>query len=201
MNPHRDEFTKLFQAADDPWGFKTRWYEARKRDLTLAALPRPHYRRGYEPGCANGELAAALAPRCDQLLVSDGVPAALDQARVRLQGLAQVRFLQGWVPDNWPPETFDLIVFSEIGFYLDTAQLAALISQMKGALEPGGTLLACHWRHPVEGYVLNGDDVHRALAVQLGWPQLLRHEEADFLLEVWSPDARSVAQLEGFVDG
>ena len=201
MNPHRDEFTKLFQAADDPWGFKTRWYEARKRDLTLASLPRPHYRRGYEPGCANGELAAALAPRCDQLLVSDGVPAALDQARERLHGLAQVRFLQGWVPDNWPPETFDLIVFSEIGFYLDTAQLAALISQMKGALEPGGTLLACHWRHPVEGYVLNGDDVHRALAVQLGWPQLLRHEEADFLLEVWSPDPRSVAQLEGFVDG
>jgi hypothetical protein len=61
-------------------------------------------------------------------------------------------------------------------------------------------LLACHWRHTVEGYALNGDDVHRALAAQLGWLRLARHEEADFLLEVWSPDPRSVAQLEGFVD-
>lgn len=200
MNPDREEFTKLFQQTDDPWGFKTRWYEARKRDLTLAALPRQRYRCGYEPGCANGELAAALAPRCDQLLVSDGVPAALEQARQRLQGLAQVRFLHGWVPDSWPSGRFDLIVFSEIGFYLDPAQLARLISQMKNALEADGTLLACHWRHPVDGYALNGDDVHRALAAQLGWPRLVRHEEADFLLEVWSPNPRSVAQLEGFLE-
>ena len=199
MNPDREEFTQLFQQADDPWGFKTRWYESRKRDLTLAALPRQRYRHGYEPGCANGELAAALAARCDQLLVSDGVPAALDQARLRLQGFKQVRFLQGWVPDNWPPGTFDLIVFSEIGFYLDTAQLATLISHMKAALAPDGTLLACHWRHPVAGYALNGDDVHRALAAQLPWRRVARHEEADFLLEVWSPDPRSVAQIEGIV--
>ena len=200
MNPDREEFTRLFEQAADPWGFKTRWYEARKRDLTLAALPRQRYRCGYEPGCANGELAAALAPRCDQLLVSDGVPAALEQARQRLQGLAQVRFLQGWVPDSWPTGRFDLIVFSEIGFYLDPAQLARLIGQMKNALEADGTLLACHWRHPVDGYALNGDEVHRALAAQLGWPRLVRHEEADFLLEVWPPDPRSVAQLEGLLE-
>ena len=105
----------------------------------------------------------------------------------------------GWVPDHWPPGSFDLIVFSEIGFYLDHVQLAKLIGQMKAALEAGGTLLACHWRHPVQGYALNGDDVHRALAEQLAWPRLARHEEADFLLEVWSPDPRSVAQREGFV--
>ena len=201
MTPNREEFPKLFEKEDAPGGFKPRWYEARKRDLTLASLPRQHYKRGYEPGCANGELAAALAPRCDQLLVSDGVSAALAHARQRLQGFAQVRFLQGWVPDNWPPGKFDLIVFSEIGFYLDTAQLTTLIRQMKTALEADGTLLACHWRHRVAGYALNGDDVHRALAAQLGWPQLSRHEEADFLLEVWSPNPRSVAQLEGFVVG
>ncbi|MBG6072617.1 class I SAM-dependent methyltransferase [Polaromonas sp. CG_23.6] len=200
MNPDRKEFTQLFERADDPWGFKTRWYEARKRDLTVASLPRQRYRRAYEPGCANGELAAALAPRCAELLVSDGVPAALERARQRLEGSANIRFLQGWVPDNWPTGSFDLIVFSEIGFYLDHGQLAKLIDQMKAALEPDGTLLACHWRHPVEGYALNGDDVHRALAAQLGWLRLARHEEADFLLEVWSPDPRSVAQLEGFVD-
>ena len=42
----------LFEASDDPWSFKSRWYEARKRALTLAALPKLRYGRAYEPGCA-----------------------------------------------------------------------------------------------------------------------------------------------------
>lgn len=200
MNQGREEFSRLFEHADDPWSFKTRWYEQRKRDLTLATLPRRRYRRGYEPGCANGELAAALALRCDELLVSDGVPAALDRARNRLKDMAQVRFLEGWVPDTWPSGTFDLIVFSEIGFYLDCTQLTTLIGQMRGALETNGALLACHWRHPVAGYELTGDDVHEALEAQLSLPRIMRHEEADFILELWSPDPRSVAQLEGFLE-
>jgi hypothetical protein len=30
-----------------------------------------------------------------------------------------------------------------------------------------------------------------------GWSRLLRHEEEDFLVDVWSPDGRSVARREG----
>ncbi|MDO9402845.1 MAG: class I SAM-dependent methyltransferase [Polaromonas sp.] len=200
----------MFAHSDDPWGFRNRWYEARKRDLTLACLPAARYRHAYEPGCANGELAAALATRCDRLLASDGSAPALAIARDRLQSMPNVELRQAWLPDDWPAGLpgssagegrpgFDLVVFSELGFYLDTAQLSVLIARMKASLASGGTVLACHWRHPVEGHALDGDAVHAALAAQLDMPRLLRHEEADFLLEVWSHDARSVAQVEGFV--
>jgi len=39
---------------DDPWGFTHRWYERRKRALTLASLPRERFARAFEPGCSVG---------------------------------------------------------------------------------------------------------------------------------------------------
>ena len=68
------------------------------------------------------------------------------------------------------------------------------------ALEPEGTLLAVHWRHPVSDYPRSGDDVHRVLAAQPGLARLIRHEEPDFLAEVWiRTEGRpvSVAQSTG----
>ncbi|MBC7682848.1 MAG: hypothetical protein H7172_10975, partial [Ferruginibacter sp.] len=36
-------FDALFKDTEDPWGFRTRWYETRKRALTLASLPADRY--------------------------------------------------------------------------------------------------------------------------------------------------------------
>ena len=35
-------FDAMYQAADDPWGFESRWYEQRKYAISLALLPAPH---------------------------------------------------------------------------------------------------------------------------------------------------------------
>ena len=109
------DFDALFSASDDPWGFRTRWYEARKRALTLACLPARRYHRAYEPGCANGELAAALAPRCESLIASDGTAAAVALAKTRLAAFAHVQVRQAWVPDEGPEGGLDLLVLSELG--------------------------------------------------------------------------------------
>ena len=42
-------FEKLYKGNEDPWSFRERWYEQRKRNLTLAALPRSHYGSIFEP--------------------------------------------------------------------------------------------------------------------------------------------------------
>ncbi|WP_418320692.1 class I SAM-dependent methyltransferase [Piscinibacter sakaiensis] len=192
-------FAEMFAASDDPWGFRCRWYEQRKRALTLASLPAPRYRRAFEPGCANGELAAALAERCDEVVASDGIDAAVSLARRRVSSLPNVEIVQGWVPDDWPAGRFDLIVLSEFGFYLSPSTLAAVIERTLASLDDGGTVLACHWRHPVAGFDASGDTVHAALAERIGLPRLVQHAEPDFLLDVWCRDPRSVAQREGFV--
>ncbi|MEF7615755.1 methyltransferase [Aquincola sp. MAHUQ-54] len=194
-------FDSLYARGSDPWDYRRRWYEARKRALMLACLPRQRYRAGFEPGCANGELAAALAARCDSYLAADFHPVALAAARERLAGQPHVRVAEARMPDEWPAAAadggrFDLVVLSEFGYYLDGDALAAMAWRCRETLEAGGTVIGCHWRRPIDGCVLDGDGVHRILARALALPVLACHREDDFRLDVWSSQP-AVAQEEG----
>ena len=190
-------FDGLFDGNDDPWAFRHRWYEQRKRTITLAALPRPRYRSIFEPGCANGELSAGLAERCDRLLCCDTAAAAVQLARTRLSLFDHAEVRQSRLPGDWPHEQFDLIVLSEVGYYLDADDLKQLIEHAAQSLTADGQLLACHWRPAIDDCPLNARQVHDLLHEHLHLPRLVLHQEADFLLELWSREPRSVAALEG----
>lgn len=181
-----DYFARLYAGSQDPWGFRTRWYEQRKRDLTLACLDRPRYRRGFEPGCSLGLLTTALASRCDELLATDIDRTAVAAARTHLAGAAHVRVEQGAMPDDWPDGTFDLVVVSEVGYYLDENELDHLARRTMGSLEPGGTLLLCHWRHPVDDCPTSGDAVHERFRAVAGLCSVLHHLEEDLRIDVLS---------------
>lgn len=194
-----DYFDALYAGADDPWGFTSRWYEERKRALTLAALPVRRYRRALEPGCSIGVLSAALAQRCETVVSTDVSPAALERAAARVPATVELRrwALGGGAP---PEGAFDLVVLSEMGYYLDAAALAPALADVVAVLETGGTLLACHWRHPVEDYPTSGDAVHAAIGATPGLQRLGGWSDQDVLVEVWErADAPppSVAAREG----
>lgn len=190
-------FDQLFADNDDPWAFRQRWYERRKRALTLAMLTRPRYASIFEPGCANGELSAELAPRCDRLLCCDTASAAVALARGRLLGFAHAQVQQSRLPEQWPQGQFELIVLSELCYYLDADDLGALIDRALTSLAPNGQVLACHWRPPIDGCPQTAEQVHALLHERLAMPLVTRHHEHDFLLDLWSRDATSVATLEG----
>ncbi|WP_281535300.1 class I SAM-dependent DNA methyltransferase [Cryobacterium breve] len=145
-------------------------------------------------------LTADLAARCDTVTAVDIAEQPLSIARERLAGRPGVRFARMTLPGEWPSGVFDLIVVSEVGYYLATADLERFFQRCRDSLAPGGVLLACHWRHPVPEYPLSGDSVHDMLATVPGLVRTVAHRETDFLLEVWQPGpARSVAQQEGLV--
>ncbi|WP_076999271.1 bifunctional 2-polyprenyl-6-hydroxyphenol methylase/3-demethylubiquinol 3-O-methyltransferase UbiG [Variovorax sp. KK3] len=196
--PESDYFARLYRGSDDPYGVGTRWYEERKCALLMASLPRRRYRSAYEPACGVGVLTLALADRCDQVLASDFDARAVDLARDRARTRDNVRVEQHVLPAQWPRDDgpFDLIVLSEIGYFLDEASMRATAACCGDALALGGSLVACHWRPDFEERTLSTLKVHAILA-ELRLPRLLRHEEDDFILEVWSRDPRSVAQQEG----
>ncbi len=195
MSLSADYFDRMYARDPDPWGFTSRWYERRKYALTLAALPFPSYDRALEVGCSVGVFTAALAARCTSLVALDPSATALSAARVRVP--ESVHLVQAAVPDGWPAGTYDLIVLSEVGYYLDERDLARLLDLIERDLAPGGAVVACHWRHPVEDYPLTGDQVHAALE---RWPRLSRIDEQDFLLDVLVPmGAVSVARQEGLL--
>jgi hypothetical protein len=58
-----DYFRRLYAADPDPWAFATSSYERATYDATLAALPCPRYRAGFEIGCSIGVLTRDLAAR------------------------------------------------------------------------------------------------------------------------------------------
>jgi SAM-dependent methyltransferase len=181
-----DYFDELFADSDDPWAFRTRWYEQRKRDLTLAALPRQRYARVFEPGCANGELSLRLAQRCDALLCMDMSARAVELARGRLSQYPRAEVIEGRLPQDWPEEKFDLIVISEWAYYLEPALFIEVIERIASSLTPEGAVLACHWLHPIEGCPMLGREAHALLDKHLATQRTVQHEETDFLLEMWS---------------
>lgn len=195
-------FDDMYQAASDPWGFKDRWYEQRKYAISLAQLPSARYRSAFEPGCSIGVFTHLLARRCDALLSCDFAEAAVHAAAERTRDLPHVRVEQRDIPRQWPAGRFDLIVLSEILYYFGDHDLEQALKYAVAALEPEGTLLAVHWRHPVTDYPRSGDDVHRVLAEQPGLARLVRHTEPDFLAEVYirtEGTPASVAQATGLL--
>ncbi|WP_193613748.1 PIG-L family deacetylase [Nocardioides lijunqiniae] len=174
LEPPVDEaLDDLHADGADPWGADSRWYERRKRALLLAALPRDRFERGLEVGASRGALARDLAARCDSLLALEQGVQAASSAREQLADLSRVEVRRASVPDEWPDARFDLVVLSEVGYFLSPSALDGLVDRLSGSLTDDGVVVLCHWRHPVEGWVLDGPDVHavvRAAAARSALP-------------------------------
>ena len=153
-------FDDVYQQNPDPWDFATSAYEDAKYSDTLAALPRERYRSAFEAGCSIGVLTKRLATRCDRLLSVDIADAALAQARDRCGDQPWVCFRQMALPGDFPDGPFDLILLSEVGYYLSLPDLERARRRIVERLEPGGHLLLVHWTPPVHDYPLTGDQVH-----------------------------------------
>ena len=157
-------FEARYQTSSDPWHFESSPYELNRYRATLHSLSRAHYRRAFEPGCSVGVLTAALARRVDHLIAWDIADNAIARAKERCRDLQNVELHQRDAA-HWTPEgTFDLIVFSELGYYFSSGQLAVIARRMAALLEPGGELVAIHWLGQSEDHVLHGDRVHEVLA-------------------------------------
>jgi predicted TPR repeat methyltransferase len=196
---HHQHFESTHSERDDPWEVTSRWYEIRKRAVTLAALPEEHYGRALEIGCSIGVLAEALAPRVDHLLAVDVAGSAIGHAQRRLAPFPHVEVDVFDVAQGLPPGAWDLVVLSEVGYYLARDELSDLVSRIEEQLTPTGVLLACHWRHDEADFAQSGDAVHRLIAFESMLARLVHHEEGDFVLDVFGIDDRSVARRTGIV--
>jgi hypothetical protein len=180
----RRYFEEMYEGDADPWDFESSAYEQRKYEVTMASLPHRHYGSVFEPGCSIGVLTEMLAARCDHLLATDVVPAALDRARSRLAPQRHVALEQRAIPEEWPEAMFDLIVLSEIAYYFDTSDLARVIALVVRSTSIGAQVLGVHWRG-ITDYPLSGDKTHEIIAVTPGLQQVVHHVETEFVLDVW----------------
>ena len=221
-------FDALYKDNTDPWQYKTRWYEKRKRDICLAILPQSQYKNAIELGCGNGVLSELLAQRCQALVSIDGNQRAVQLTKARLAEVSHVKVIQGVIPNRlmtlkdavmeaYPlsdgmstnKSPFDLIVISEILYYLSPNDIDTVIAWTQQNLAIGGTLLCCHWRYAIDSFAMTGETVHQRLHHAFNLTSNDKHQaelthqsqmvDSDFLLDVWQRSQSSVAMQEKLI--
>lgn len=136
-------FDSLFAERADPWGY-TSPYEQTKYQQTLDFVP-DRVGRALELGCAEGHFTEQLASRVGELVAADISQLALDRAGERCAGFENVDFVRLDLAEDELPGGFDLLVCSEVLYYLGgRAELDRVAGKLFRALRPGGRLIAAH---------------------------------------------------------
>ncbi|MEA2210828.1 MAG: hypothetical protein QOF83_776 [Solirubrobacteraceae bacterium] len=178
------EFEALYRGDRDPWGYETSPYERDKYAATLAACGPGPFGQALELGGSIGVFTAQLAPRCQRLVSVDAAPTAVEAARARVRDLHHIEIRLGSVPADIPRRTYDLVVASEILYYLMAPALEGTLALLAEQMNPGARLVAVHWRPAGPERPFTADQVH-ALLCRQRW---LRHvgdaDTADYRLDI-----------------
>ncbi|MBW3096407.1 SAM-dependent methyltransferase [Pseudohoeflea coraliihabitans] len=145
MRNRREHLARLYQTSDDPWNLGESSYEQEKYAATLAALSGRRFDLGIEIGCSVGVLSEALAERCSQFVAVDLNPRAVELASSRLSRFPHASVRCAEVPAEWPAGAYDLIVLSEILYFLSEEEIAALAGRVTNDLKPGGLCVVVVW--------------------------------------------------------
>ena len=177
-------FERIYERNRDPWSFESSEYERTKYEATLKALRKPRYGCALEVGCSIGVLTRLLAERCDRLLALDVSEKALEVARARCEGLAQVLFARMQVPREMPEGQFDLIVISEVAYYWSLADLEKAADELAARHGRGGHLVLVHLTEKVPDYPLTGDEVHAYWLSRKEWTRVGGERRERFRIDV-----------------
>ncbi len=122
---------------------------------------------------------------CGELLGIDVSERALYRARARLRGVAGVTLARATFPEQMPSGRWDLIVCSEVLYYLDPPAFVLALERLRAGLADGATVLAVHWRGATETYPLRGDEVHDRLAEQFAAWHVLDDRRPKYRLDLF----------------
>lgn len=148
LAPHADErsseFWEEWFETPDPWNYRSA-YEREKYEFTLSLLPAGRVGSALEIACAEGIFTERLAARVEQLRAVDISERALERARKLCSAVKNVTFSRfDLVTDEIPPGQ-DLIVCSEVLYFLkDAEELASFALRVRDALVVGGQFVTAH---------------------------------------------------------
>ncbi|KQT68934.1 MULTISPECIES: PIG-L family deacetylase [unclassified Aureimonas] len=166
--PGPEHFARLYAGDGDPWHVRSSAYEADKRAASLAMLEGRRYASALEAGCGEGFLSRGLveAGIAGAILGVDREPAIVERARARTTS-PDVRFAVGAMPDALPEGAFDLVLLSEVLYFLNEAGLAALAGALSARMVPGAHLLLVSYLGPTDT-PLGGREAADVFAACLG---------------------------------
>ncbi len=178
------DFEARYRSDPDPWGYTHSEYERLKYAATLQACGPGPFKRALELGSSIGVFSALLAPLCGQLVSIDAAPTAVADARLRLAEHPQVELVLGQIPAAVPGGRYDLVLASEILYYLAPDDLVETLSVLCTRMEAGARLVAVHWRPAGPERPFDADTVHALLGSRPELASLHSREHPDYRLDV-----------------
>jgi peptidoglycan/xylan/chitin deacetylase (PgdA/CDA1 family)/SAM-dependent methyltransferase len=140
----RRAFWEHFFRQPDPWNYGSA-YEQEKYGFQLALLPDGPIETALELACAEGHFTDQLARRVQRLTASDISATALARAAERCSRHANIDFRQLDLTADALPQGLDLIVCSEVLYFLEEVEALRRVAQrMADALKSGGHIVLAH---------------------------------------------------------
>jgi peptidoglycan/xylan/chitin deacetylase (PgdA/CDA1 family) len=128
----------------DPWNYGSA-YEQEKYALQLELLPTGTVKFALELACAEGHFTEKLAARAQRLIATDISARALTRAADRCRSCHHIEFRQLDLRTDELPQGVDLIVCSEVLYFLnDETELRRVAERMEAALMHGGHIITAH---------------------------------------------------------
>lgn len=181
-----EDFEARYREQEDPWAYESSAYERAKYAATLAACGDGPFQEALELGASIGVLSAQLADRCERLTTIDGAPTAVAAARRRLARREGVQVILGTIPAAIPDGHYDLILASEILYYLEPGPLVETVERLRRLSAPGARLVAVHWRPEGAERPASAGEVHGMLHEQPWLRAVGSASTDDYLLDIFT---------------
>jgi SAM-dependent methyltransferase len=186
MNEHvtASDLRQRYLDEADSWSDEDCPYEQAKYESTLDACGPGPFVSALELGGSIGVFTELLAPRCQKLTTIDVAKTSAAMARRRLADFPTVEVLRGAIPGDIPERDYDLVVASEILYYLTDDDFERTLALIRSRLISGGRLVAVHWAPAGHERPFTGGAVHARLRDD-PWLRSIRGEQAPgYLLDV-----------------
>jgi 2-polyprenyl-3-methyl-5-hydroxy-6-metoxy-1,4-benzoquinol methylase len=189
-------FDKLYKVHSDPWHFATSPYEREKYRVTLDALKGKTFLNVLEVGCSIGILTRQLAACSRSLLAVDISEMAITRAWQNCKDLLHVTFRKAQIPSEWPDGVFDLILFSEILYFLSPEDIRLTAECCIRALTRDGLVLLINWTGETD-YPCGGDEGVAYFAAACGRRlRMIQHRrELKYRLDLFESNAKPARSI------
>lgn len=142
------KFDRLYALDDDPFNIESSEYEAQKALDFNALLSKPRYAAILDVGCGTGRVTRRLASIADTVHGVDFSAEAIRRGREFCADLQNVVFDTADMRAYRPARRFDLIVCSEVLYYLSGNDLELALESISAAAAPQAEIIAVtRWDH------------------------------------------------------
>jgi SAM-dependent methyltransferase len=183
-NINKDYFDAMYANSNDPWDFAGSTYEKEKYRHTIDALGGKYFANALEIGCSIGILTEQLAPSCSFLLGVDISEKPIVIARERLKEHKGIQFGVFDIPRAYPEGKYDLIMMSEVAYYLSKEDLELTRELIFDSLNSGGILCLVNWRPQIEGCAFNGDEISRIFTGDEAYENIYQDIKDNYRIDV-----------------